>query len=885
MTPERWQKIKGVFDAALEIESSKRIKFVDNACVDDAELRNEVQKLLDSFENAESFIEQPAAGEVASLILEPKQSLKDGQSLAHYKILRQIGIGGMGEVYLAKDEKLDRRVAIKLLNEQFSRDKSNLERFIQEAKAASGLNHPNILVIHEIGEEDGAKYIVSEFIEGKTLRETAEDSPMKISELLDIATQIVSAMTAAHEAHIVHRDLKPENIMIRPDGFVKILDFGLAKLVQQKAVGLEDATEKQNQTAKGVILGTVNYMSPEQAKGERVDERTDIFSFGVLFYEMIAGRTPFSGDSMSESFANVINQEPQPLSRYAFNVPDEIQRISAKTLRKNRDERYQTMKGLLTDLKDLRRNLEFDERLEKAGSPGSENAAAAPAPTIANGKIDTGRTNQNFTGQIKQNRPFLMLATSVLLICALGLGCYFLFARKGLSTAEGKKSLAVLPFVNASQDPNAEYLSDGITESIINNLSQLSRLKVMSRNSVVRFSKDQSDVKSIASELGVETLITGDIKQLGDRLIINVRLINGSDDSQIWGNQYVKNLGDMITAQNEIAQAVSQNLRLRLTNTEQQQLKKRSTENPEAYQLYLKGRFFQNTKKKLDLQKAIEYFQQAIVLDPNFALAYAGLASAYEPLSYQMGIPRELMLKAKEAALYAKSLDDQLVEAHTTLGRVLYAYDYNFAGAEREFKQALELNPNDADAHRAYGELLTYLGRHEESLAEMQRALEMDPLSLAVNCDYGRSLAFARRYDEAVTQSKKTLELDNGYWLAHMNLAITYNMKGGYAAGVAESIRINEVFNYTQTVTLMRESFAKGGVQGYLRAMTSKGQIPPYVVATFYVRLGEHDKALDILEKSYEVRSFDLVQLKVDPRLDPLRDDPRFQDLLRRVGL
>ena len=372
MEPNRWKKIKGVFDAALEIEPAEREQFLDNSCASDPELRKDVQNLIDSFEEAGSFIEQPAAGEVASLILEPKQTLATGQRFAHYEILRHIGSGGMGEVYLAKDTKLDRQVAIKILNEQFSRDKSNLERFIREAKTASGLNHPNILVIHEIGEEDGSKYIVSEFIEGKTLRGVAEDPSMRISDLLDIATQIVGAMTAAHRANIVHRDLKPENIMIRPDGYVKILDFGLAKLVEQKVVGFEDATARQNQTAKGVILGTVNYMSPEQAKGEKVDERTDIFSFGVLFYEMIAGRTPFAGDSMSESFANLINKEPQPLSRFSTNVPDELQRISAKTLQKNKDERYQTMKDLLTDLKGLRENLAFDERLEKSNMPNPE---------------------------------------------------------------------------------------------------------------------------------------------------------------------------------------------------------------------------------------------------------------------------------------------------------------------------------------------------------------------------------------------------------------------------------------------------------------------------------------------------------------------------------
>ena len=562
MDAKRWQKIKSVFDSALDIDPAKRSAYVSEACVDDPRLLAEVHKLLISFENAESFIEEPAASEFASLIIESK-TLKTGQRFAHYEILRQIGAGGMGEVYLAKDEKLDRKVAIKLLNEEFSRHESNVQRFIQEAKAASSLNHPNILVIHEINVGDDANYIVSEFVEGKTLRKVIRTSNLKPSEMLDIAIQIAGALAAAHGANIVHRDIKPENIVVRPDGYVKVLDFGLAKLMQQNAVGLEDATAKQNQTAKGLIMGTVNYMSPEQAKGERVDPRTDIFSLGVVIYELIAGQTPFQGSSMSETFANLINAEPQPLSRYASNVQEELQRIVSKTLRKKKDERYQTIQDLHSDLKTLRENLEFDERLERSQSPTDKNATAILPATTGNVNDRTVETSNNTTGQAKRLKPVWALAFVALLIAAVSAGYYLLAVRK--TGSEGKKSLAVLPFVNATQDPNAEYLSDGITESIINNLSQLASLRVMPRNSAFRFKNDQTDAKKIALQLGVETLVTGEIKQLGDKLIINVRLIDAKDGSQIWGNQYVRPATDILVAQNEIAQAVVQNLRLKLT--------------------------------------------------------------------------------------------------------------------------------------------------------------------------------------------------------------------------------------------------------------------------------------------------------------------------------
>ncbi|MBA4123820.1 MAG: serine/threonine protein kinase [Acidobacteria bacterium] len=370
MNSERWRKVKGLFDAALELAPNQRKWFLDKSCGNDDGLRREVEKLLDSFAE-DSFMEQPAAREVASVIIKAEtKNLEAGKCFGHYEIVRQIGAGGMGEVYLAQDKKLERRVAVKILNEKFSRHESNLQRFIQEAKAASALNHPNILVIHEIGETEEANFIVSEFIEGKTLREVIEKLPMRLSEVLEISIQIANALVAAHAARIVHRDIKPENIIVRPDGFVKILDFGLAKLLEQKAVGFEALTVKQNETAKGMILGTVNYMSPEQAKGERVDERTDIFSFGVLLYEIIAGRTPFASDSMSETFANLINSEPQPLSRFAANAPDELQRIVAKMLKKNKDERYQTAKDLLIDLKSLQKRLDFETELHREGETG-----------------------------------------------------------------------------------------------------------------------------------------------------------------------------------------------------------------------------------------------------------------------------------------------------------------------------------------------------------------------------------------------------------------------------------------------------------------------------------------------------------------------------------
>jgi len=767
-----------------------------------------------------------------------------------------------------------------------------LKRFIQEAKAASALNHPNILIIHEIGASENANYIVSEYIEGETLRDSFRQSPPRLSEVLDISIQIANALCTAHEAHIVHRDIKPENIMIRPDGFVKILDFGLAKLVEQKAVGFEASTVKQNQTAKGVIMGTVNYMSPEQAKGEKVDARTDIFSFGVVLYEMIAGRTPFAGDSMSETFANLINSEPPPLARFSSNTPDELQRIVAKTLRKKRDERYQTMKDLLSDLKDLRENLAFDERLEKSQPPNDKNATAFLPAITGDGNKQTDETNHNFTGQIKRHKPLAALVSAVLLLSLIGFGYYFYNSKK--SSANIKKSLAVLPFANAGNDPNAEYLSDGITESVINNLSQISSLRVMSRNSAFRFKNNQTDTKNIAAQLGVETLVTGDIKQLGDKLVINVRLIDASDDSQIWGSQYVKNSADLIAAQNEIAQAVATNLRGKLTDSEQRQLAKRPTENVEAYQLYQRGRFHVFKLTPPEIQSGISYFQQAIDLDPNYALAYAGLSDAYRSLALGSEMsPQEFLPKSLAAAAKAIEIDDNLSEGHTALGMSLFWGEWNWREAEKQYKRALELDPNEVNAHIFYAHFLSNLGRHDEALAEIKRARELDPLFPFAGALEGQFLNHAGRTDEALDRLKKTFELAPNFWMPHLFAASAYTEKGMYAEAVAEARKAKEL-SPAQTASIGFEGYAlaKAGRREEAQAaldellkLSTIRFVPFDHIALIYNGLGETDKSLDWLEKAFEQRDPKMAFLKVEPKWNNLRNEPRFIELMRRMNL
>ena len=910
MKPEDWQQLDKLFHSALERGPAARAAFLDEACAGDEALRQRVEALLAAHEQAGSFIESPAMEvEARGVAADPENKeaeLANGETVSHYRIILPLGSGGMGDVYLAQDTVLSRQVALKLLPEHFTRDTDRLRRFQQEARAASALNHPNIITIYEIGQIDDRHFMATEFIDGETLRQNffgegghTSGKPLRLRDVLNIAIQTADALAAAHEAGIVHRDIKPENIMVRRrDGYVKVLDFGLAKLTEGE-VDSEAPTRAQIKTSAGVVMGTVTYMSPEQARGEQVDVRTDIWSLGVVLYEMVAGSAPFGRSTPSEVIALILEREPAPLARYAREVPSELERIVSKALTKDREERYQTAKDLLVDLRRLRQRLEVKAEVERLATPasgsesavttnGTETAVATTdeAPGLTQAEIVRRPSSiEHIASEIQQHRSSIGLAVAVVLLAATGFGYWFFVHRS--SSARQIESIAVMPFVNDSGNADVDYLSDGMTEMLITSLSQLPNLNVKPRSSVFRYKGKEINPQTIGKELNVQAILNGRVVPRGQDLSVFVELIDVALDKVVWSQHYNRKEADLVSLQTEIARDVSSRL-TKLSGADKAKVAKTYTTNPEANEPYLRGRFLLRRDLPQDLEKAVEYFQQAIALDPHFALAWVGLAAAYAPLSdLTTQAPRELMLKAKDAALHALSLDDQLVEAHIALGYILFAYDHDFAGAEREFKRALELSPADINAHLAYGELLTYLGRREESMSELRRALEIDPLSLGANNEYGLSLSFARRYDEAITQLKRTLELDNSYWPTHYSLAITYNMKGDYAESVAERVQINELVGHPQTAILMRESFAKGGWQGFLRAMTGKQKppnLPHFIVATFLVELGEKDKALVILNQMYEDHNSKLTMRKVDPRLDPLRDDPRFQDLLRRVG-
>jgi eukaryotic-like serine/threonine-protein kinase len=798
-----------------------------------------------------------------------------GTFLGRYEIRSSLGAGGMGEIYLAWDTQLERTVALKILPAEVASDQRRMRRFIQEAKAASALNHPNILTIYEIGQTGSAHFIATEFIDGETLRASlASRTRMEIVRVLDIATQVASALAAAHAAGIVHRDIKPENIILRRDGYVKVLDFGLAKLTAKSSARptVDSDASTRIETEPGVVIGTVPDMSPEQARGLELDARTDIFSIGVVLYEMVAGRRPFDGATISDLIVSILERKPAALATYGREIPETLEWIVSKAMRKEREERYQTAKDMAIDLRSLEQRLEIDAELGRSkhsgtggGTASADNGARAAAQTVKRpGQIsDLSRTET----PVRKRRSRQVI-----------------------------DSLAILPLVNASGDPNAEYLSDGITESIINSLSQIPKLRVMARSTVFRYKGREVDPQTVARELGVRAVLTGRALQLGDHIVVGTELVDASDGSQLWGEQYRRNFSDIFALQEEISREISEKLRLKLTVEDKKRLTKRYTENTEAYQLYLRGRYCENKFTEAGRSRAIECFQQAIECNPTYALAYAGLADCYIGLSTINVTPsKEGFAKAKAAVMKALEIDDTLAEAHTSLAKIKNHFDWDWPAAEEEFRRAIELNPNYATAHHSYGRHLMIMGRLDEAAVEIRRASELDPLSPIINADLSAPLFFARQYDQAIESLRKTLAMDPNFALAHGRLGYAYEYKGMYEEAIAEYQRMIELSGSSadnpNNLATLAVAYAASGRRDQSRDILnrlkerSQGEyVSPSEIAEIHAALGEKDQAFEWLEKAYEVRSSGLRFLKVLQIWDSLRLDPRFADLLRRVG-
>jgi len=805
----------------------------------------------------------------------------------------------MGEVYLAQDtSELGRMLALKILPTEVAKDKDRLQRFTQEARTVSALNHPNILTVYDFGQTDSASFIATEHVEGSTLREHFRNRRPKLIDILDVTIQIVAALNAAHEAGVTHRDLKPENVMVRRDHIVKVLDFGLAKVSWPSARGSapgtsEDvATRVLVQTEPGRVMGTFSYMSPEQSMGVSVDQRTDIWSAGVLLYEMIAGCVPFQGKDVHRQVIAIQEQDPPPLSLQVEGLPERLEEIIAKCLAKDKNERYQTAKDLLIDLRNLRRKLDVDAEIERtippalrstsgAGSTGSQGASMNASAAVSAVPGRTASSAEYVLTGLKQHK----LAVGITLLIVAGAITTAGFYLRGRNSSGTISSIAVMPFVNEGGNQEAEYLSDGMTETLISSLSQLPNLNVKARSSVLRYKG--KDPKTAGQELHVQAVLNGRVIQRGNDLTLSLELVDVQTENVIWSERYNRKQTDLVSLQSDIARDVASKLKIKLSGADEQKLTRTYTQNADAYRLYLQGRFYANKRTPKDLRKAIDFFQQALRIDPNYSVAYAGLGISYGYLTTYGDVPAsETFPRAREFTLKSIELDNTLAEPHLALGLLNFLQDHDFAGWEHESQLALAANPNSADAHRLNGLRLQYLGRFDEALVETKRALEIEPLSTAVNVSYSLSLFYSGRIEESEAQLKKTIELTPDLWFSHYYLYYLYRFKANYLQAVEELAKSKDLRDETEAAKLIRESFAKGGWQGFLRAATddARMKINPYTLAGLYAELGNKDRAFAALNEAVNKSDQSIGFVKIDPFMKPLHDDPRYAALLKRVG-
>jgi len=832
MTPERWQEIDRVLSEALDREPAERASFLGVACGDDLELRREVESLLAN-DLPNTIVGNKAAEEATQLL--QTHGLKN--EIGPYQVIRSLGVGGMGSVFLAHDNRLNRPVAVKLISYYTAAEEERVLRFRQEALAASALNHPNILTIYEVGEVDGNSFIATEFVDGLTLRELIDRGSLPVEKCIDIAKQVATALSAAHAAGIVHRDIKPPNVMVRTDGLVKILDFGVAKFTQPSNEALANAAVE---TTPGTVIGTAAYMSPEQARGTSIDHRSDIWSLGVIIYEMLTGRRPFGGKTALDQMSAVIERQPTAIAQYRSDVPVVLENIVFKALEKDRERRYQSATEILAELQECSKLL---------GSEGTQ-------------------VSHSKSGLIRSSRPL------------------------------SDSSIAVLPFVNVNKDPDNEYFCDGLSEELLNALARIKDLRVAARTSAFSFKGKETTVREIGRALNVNSVLEGSVRRSGNRLRISVQLINCENGYQHWAERYDREIQDIFDVQDEITLAIVDALKVKLLRKEKDALLKRYTDNVEAYQLYLKGRYYWWNPAPDYFRRSREYFERAVDADPTYALSYAGVSSYYGFGSAWGMVPPDMgWPKATEANAKALALDNTLAEVHANEGGINMVLRRDFAAAEQNFDRALEINPGFQEAHYIYSFYLTIRGRFDEAIAEAQEALDLDPFSVRLNHHLGQTFFLARRYAEAINQYQQAIELDTSNPQLHESLAEAYEQQGLHDEAIGEWQNILRLEGDSSGADSLRTIYANQGFEagiksiakiktGQLERKAVSGEYVPAIhLARAHLKLGNNDKALDLLTKACDERNVFPLLIEADPTYDRLRSDERFANLMRAANL
>ncbi len=844
MTPERWQQIEQLLQAALERAPAERAEFIESACGGDAKLREEVDSLLASEHEAKDFLESDAFEDAAVLIEDRDRDEMLNRHIGPYTIEEKLGSGGMGEVYLASDTRLGRKVALKLLPAYFN-DGERVRRFQQEARAASALSHPNVATIYEIGEVDDLSYIAMEYVEGRTLSAKIDGKPL-----------------ISHG--ITHRDIKPGNIMVTTRGQAKVLDFGLAKFRATKAEELSEVMTAV-QTTPGLVLGTVQYMSPEQALGQIIDHRSDIWSFGVVLYEMVTGRRPFSGATPTETIENIRHRQPEAVARFNYGVPDDLERIIRKCLEKDRERRYQSARELFVDLKNLKRDSD------------SGMIATAQLPRVRSSR----------------SRLILGLA-SVVALLAISIVAYYSSTKRGTAIGAPQiKSIAVLPFKPLLAEGRDESLELGMADTLIARLSNIREISVRPISAVRKYTALEQDPIAAGREQKVDAVLDGNIQRSGEKIRVTVRLVRVADGREIWSDQFDEKFTDIFSVQDSVSQKVSGVLALTLTGEEQRRLVKRDTTSAEAYQFYLRGRYLQNKRTADGLKKSIQEFQQAIDLDPNYALGYVGLADSYWSFEQIAGLPtRETLPKARAAADRALQIDDSLSEAHASSARI-YEQLWRWSEAETEYKRAVSLNPNNPTAHQRFALYLRTRLRFDEAMSEIKRAQELDPLSPGISANAAFAYLLKNDLNAAIEQDKKIIELDPGFWIAHNDMGWAYLKQRRYEEATAEfQNAVDSSGRASLTLGNLGHCYGVTGrrtealrLAKELEERYAKSEAIGFFIGTVYAGLGDKDQAFAWLEKDFQQRSGQLPFITWWPNFESLRSDPRYADLVRRMGL